>query len=102
MKTEEELGFSMTKIDEHTILVKGVVQGNVSEEERKRQEESFSEVYLHLFDREYVEMFQKIEVPSVKNCSNNINIYSRSGSRSGFKEILILFAVKVFEFLLVK
>lgn len=67
----ERLGFSMSEQSNNTILIKGVAQGNVSKKIRAKRERNFSKISLHLFDREYVERLQKVEV---KNVNNNRSI----------------------------
>jgi len=66
-KTKRRLGFSMNEQNDNTILIEGVVQGNVSQRARAKQEQNFSKISLHLFDKEYIEKLQKVEVKVVNN-----------------------------------
>ena len=66
-KTVKKLGFSMSEQNDNTILIKGVVKGNVSKKTRAKQEQNFAEISLHLFDRKYVERLQSVEINIVNN-----------------------------------
>jgi hypothetical protein len=66
-KTKKELGFSMNELDDNTILIEGVVQGKVSKKSKMKYEREFSKVSLHLFDKEYIEKLQEIEIELISN-----------------------------------
>jgi hypothetical protein len=66
-KTIMELGFSMKKMDDSTVIVEGVVNKNVSKKNKSKYEKQFSKVALHLYDKDYIERLQKIEIELVNS-----------------------------------
>lgn len=80
-KKKKELGFSMNEVNEYTILIEGVVQGKASKKAKMKHEREFSKISLHLFDKEYIEKLQEIEIEIISNNKDAGDILSTSFSR---------------------
>ena len=71
----KELGFSMNEIDNDTIIIEGICQDKVSKKTKLKYEREFSKISLHLFEREYIERLQQIEIDVINTEKKSIDIF---------------------------
>ena len=61
-KISKEIGFSMNELNEDTVLIEGISYHSTSKKSKIKNERQYSKVNLHLFDKEYIEKLQQIEL----------------------------------------
>ena len=70
----KKIGFKMNVEDDSTILIEGIIRRKVSKKQQKKLESQFSIIYLHTFEKEYIETLQKIKVNIISDSKDSFDV----------------------------
>ena len=74
IKKMKKIGFKMNVEDDSTILIEGIIRRKVSKKQQKKLESQFSIIYLHTFEKEYIETLQKIKVNIISDSKDSFDV----------------------------